>query len=188
MQSVLAQGTLAILKDAMVIVGSICTLLIAGGGLILAVKRWRRDQTKEEVTAAEELTRLTARVETLESQQAMESEAHDAIRADSSTGIEALQTQLQEIRQKTGTLDAQCERHKALLRERDHEEVRKSVRRINGRCDDLKDRIDAARERADDRFVQATQHEKDLAQQVQALDTIQHQVNNLVKLVSDLLK
>ena len=68
------------------------------------------------------------------------------------------------------------------------EEVRKSIRRINTRCDDLKDRIDAARERADDRFVQGTQHERDLAKQAQALDTIQQQVNNLVKLVGDLLK
>jgi chromosome segregation ATPase len=195
MQYIFGAGTLDIVTKVMAIVGGVCTLAIASGGLILAIKRWGRDRTRDLVDEAEDYAALKARVDALEAWRDSEPEEHDAIRADSASGISALKARVDAIRGKVDTVDAQCERHKALMQERSIEDVKSSVRRINKRCDDikrdidaLKEKITAARERADDRFVQATQHDKDLATQAQALDALQQQVNNLVKLVGDLLK
>lgn len=188
-------GTLDTTTKVMAIVGGTGTLIVAAVSLVFALKRWGRDKTKDLVFEVEDYAALKARVDALEAWRESEPTAHDAIRADSATGLSTLEKRLVEIRSRVNSVDQQCERHKTLLQERSIEEVKDSIRRINQRCDDikntiddLKERITAARERADDRFVQTTQHDRDLATQAQALDTLQQQVNNLVKLVGDLLK
>ncbi len=173
MYTLLAEtGTWAILKDVMVVVGGICTLLITIIGLVLAWKRFGRERVQEEVTAAEELADLKGRVA------ALETDGH----------VEALRTRLDAVKTEVATLEQRCERHKALLHERSVAELQQSVRRINGRCDDLKDRLDAARERTEDRFVPTAQHDKEVASLVQAYESLQQSVNNLSQLVRDLLR
>jgi len=187
MPQLVCAGVLATMKDVLAVVGSICMLLVALGGLWIAWRRFTREKAKEEVSAAEALVRLTARVGVLETWRTDTTTEHDALRAASDQGLAALQAEISAVQEQTHNIERHCERHKITLQADALDEIKQSIRRINTRCDGLKDKIDEARERADDRFVMASQHDKDLVAQAQTLDVLQQHVNNLAALVTKAL-